>query len=105
MVQIPARIDGEPVVCQFDTILSTYRFSYVSLDIMETTVKIRSIRYLIADNKAFMIVYGTDVSNDKNVTIPVMMDILDAMQAIASMSRKVIGITEVDSMHYLRGDD
>ena len=105
MMQIAARIDGEPVVCEFDTVLSTYRFSYVSLNIMETTVKIRSIRYLIADNKAFMIVYGTDVSNDKNVTIPVMMDILDAMQAIASMSREVIGITEVDSMHYLRGDD
>lgn len=105
MVQIPARIDGEPVVCQFDTVLSTYRFSYVSLNIIETTVKMRSIRYLIADDKAFMIVSGTDVSNDKDVAIPVMMDALDAMQAIASMSRKVIGITEVDSMHYLRGDD
>lgn len=104
-MQIAARIDGEPVVCEFDTKLSTYRFSFISLSIIETRIEMRSIRYLIADDKAFMVVFGTDVFNDMDVMIPVMMDALDAMQAIASMSRKAIGITEVDSLHYLRGDD
>lgn len=105
MMQIAARIDGEPAVCEFDTILSTYRFSFITLNIIETTVRIRSIRYLIANDKAFMIVFGTNVSNDRDVAIPVTMDAFDAMQAIASMSRKVIEMTEVDSIHYLRGDD
>lgn len=105
MVQIAARIDGEPVVCEFDTTLSTYRFSFISLNIRETTIKMQSIRYLISDDKAFMIVFGLDVSSDTLTMIPVMMDALDAMQAIASMSREFIEITEVDSMHYLRGDD
>ena len=104
-MQIAARIDGEPVVCEFDTTLSTYRFSFVSLNLVETHINMRSVRYLIADNKAFMIVFGLDTSNDKLVMIPVAMDAFDAMQTIASMSRKVIGITEVDSLHYLRGDD
>ena len=104
-MQIAAKIDGEPVVCEFDTTLSTYRFSFVSLNHIETHINIRSVRYLIADDKAFMIVFGLDTSNDKLVMIPVAMDAFDAMQTIASMSRKVIGITEVDSMHYLRGDD
>ena len=105
MVQIAARIEGEPVVCEFDTVFKTYRFSFVSLNIRETTIKMQSIRYLIANDKAFMIVFGLDVSSDKLTTIPVMMDALDAMQAIESMSREAIEITEVDSMHYLRGDD
>ena len=104
-MQIAARIDGEPVVCEFDTALSTYRFSFISLHLIETRIEIHSIRYLIADDKAFMIIFGTDISNDRDVTIPVAMDALDAMQAIASMNRKAIGITEVDSLHYLRGDD
>ena len=104
-MQIAAKIDGEPVVCEFDTTLSTYRFSFVSLNLVETHINMRSVRYLIADNKAFMIVFGLDTSNDKLVMIPVAMDALDAMQAIASMSREFIEITEVDSMHYLRGDD
>lgn len=104
-MQIAARIDGEPVVCEFDTALSTYRFSFISLHLIETRIEIHSIRYLIADDKAFVIVFGIDTSNEKSVAIPVAMDAFDAMQAIASMSRKVINITEVDSMHYLRGDD
>ena len=104
-MQIAARVDGEPVVCEFDTMFSKYRFSFVSLHLMMTEIEMRSIRYLIADDRAVMIVFGIDASNDKAVSIPVMMDAFDAMQAIASMSRKVIGITEVDSMHYLRGDD
>ena len=104
-MQIAAKIDGEPVVCEFDTTLSTYRFSFVSLNLVETHINMRSVRYLIADNKAFMIVFGLDTSNDKLVMIPVAMDALDAMQAIASMSREFIERTEVDSMHYLRGDD
>lgn len=104
-MQIAAKIDGEPVVCEFDTALSAYRFSFISLSIIETRIEMRSIRYLISDDKVFMIVFGTDVFNDMDVTIPVMMDALDAMQAIASMSRKAIEVTEVDSLHYLRGDD
>ena len=104
MTQIAARIDGEPFVCEFDTTFSTYKFSFVSLHRDMDEVKIRSIRYLIADDKAVMIVFGID-DRDNSVAIPVVMDALDAMQAIASMSRRVIGITEVDSMHYLRGDD
>lgn len=104
-MQIAARIDSEPVVCEFDTELSTYRFSFVSLNVRETRIEMRSVRYLLSVDKAFMIVFGTDVFNDRDVAIPVMMDALDAMQAIASMSRKVIEVTEVDSLHYLRGDD
>ena len=104
-MQIAAKIDSEPVVCEFDTTLKTYRFSFISLNVIETMIKMRSIRYLIADDKAFMIVFGLDKSQDKLTTIPVMMDALDAMQAIASMSREFIEITEVDSMHYLRGDN
>ena len=104
-MQIAAKIDGESVVCEFDTTLSTYRFSFVSLNLMETHINMRSVRYLIADDKAFMIVFGLDTSNDKLVKIPIAMDAFDAMQAIASMSRKVIGITEVGSLRYLRGDD
>lgn len=104
-MQIAAKIDGEPVVCEFDTTLSTYRFSFVSLNLVETHIDIRSVRYLIADDKAFLIVFGLDTSNDRSVTIPVAMDAFDAMQTIASMSRKVIGITGVNSLHYLRGDD
>lgn len=104
-MQIAARIDGEPVVCEFDTALSTYRFSFISLNIKETRIEMWSVRYLISGDKAFMVVFGTDVFNDRDVTIPVAMDAFDAMQAIASMSREAIKVTEVDSLHYLRGDD